>query len=250
MPQLAAQPVNLHTKQANVTNNGEQVMVSLPINGSASSEPMNLLILEATLDGHPTNRALPAYVEAWSNGAPSPLFASFSLGGLVPGSTHTVRFKGTYKTGSATQPFQAVATITIPPPVLLPVTLLKAIAEVHADEQAGLWSYTLRNTEPAGSTLSLREFNLPVGAPFVVKGTPRGWKVQTDNLKFVLWSAENPDDPAYLVPPGESLDGFQIQSGSNSSEGNAFSVHAWNTRTHVTGPVAFGTVLVPRAASH
>jgi hypothetical protein len=225
-------------------------MVSLPILGSASSEPINLMILEATLDGSvPTNRALPAYVGAWSTGAPSPLAASFPLDGMAPGSTHTVRFKGTYKAAAVTHFFQAVATITIPPSVQLPIDLLKATAEVQADEAAGIWSYTLRNTEPAGSTLSLRSFNLPVGAPFVVRATPKGWKVQTDNLKFVLWSLENPNDPAFSVAPGASLDGFQIQSSSKSSEGMAYSVHAWNISTHATGPVAVGTVLVP-AGSH
>lgn len=125
-------------------------------------------------------------------------------------------------------------------------TLLSGKVNVKANEGAGLWEYTISNNEATTSNNAITSFQVRFQAPFVVRSTPAGWKVQTDGTTFVLWRViDTHAQPGSQVQPGEALGGFQLESASKTSEGASFSIGSWNTRTDTVGPPAIGSVLAP-----
>jgi hypothetical protein len=108
------------------------------------------------------------------------------------------------------------------------------------------WSYTLFNDEPAESPQFIKFFQLDVGAPFTVTGTPAGWGFDTDGSSYVLWFNTDEQLPyPNDVAPGASLGGFEIESAAPDSVSSPFGLVAWDHDTDQAGLVTLGEVLAP-----
>ena len=114
------------------------------------------------------------------------------------------------------------------------------------------YSYTLYNDEPVGSSFYIANFTLTLPEPisFNVMSSPTGWNVSTDNRSFVFWyntdlSLPYPND----VAPGNSLDGFSIQSTvPSSAQFVSDEIDAWDHSLDQPGPTVVGNILGPQVA--
>jgi hypothetical protein len=249
MPQTAAPPaatVLTAAQPPTVQNFWQMLTISIPLVTQTSQPVQNVLLIGATLDGTlPPQLALPWFIGNVAPAKETRFNVAFPIAGLVVGSQHSVAVTGTYQTATGTSPFTFNFSVTVPPPRTMPSDLLNVQAEVSVDLAGGVWSYTLLNNELQESGRSVTSFQLRLAAPFVVKGTPQGWAVQTDNLTYVLWHLAEPVvSNAAAVPPGASLTGFVIQSASTTSQGTTFTTASFNATTQKATAGA-GTVLAP-----
>lgn len=132
------------------------------------------------------------------------------------------------------------------------ITAQAQTLQSHVDVSAAapVWSYSLTNDEPAGSNNFLRLFTLDLEAPVTVTGSPQGWAFDTDGLTYVFWfntdlALPYPND----IAPGATLSGFTLESTALVSSQKNYSLLSWDHSADTSGPLAFGTTLVPGFAT-
>jgi hypothetical protein len=77
-----------------------------------------------------------------------------------------------------------------------------------------------------------------------VVGSPSGWKSQSDGEKYVTWVIES---EAFMLPPRQSLGGFQIQGLTVNSVSSPYTLAGWEGATvkEEKGRATFGSVASP-----
>jgi len=167
--------------------------------------------------------------------------ARFSSAGLTAGAKYLLSVRAVYQLDGVNYGLQLNKYITLPAPALPEMPRLRA--RMVAQTVPNYWNYTLVNDEAPGSTQWLASFSVQVAAPVAVTGTPPGWSVVTDNISYVLWTADDFVPPyVHQVQPGQSLGGFQLMSASTSSESSPATVAAWD-QTIDTGGRTIGDYL-------
>jgi hypothetical protein len=107
------------------------------------------------------------------------------------------------------------------------------------------WSYTVFDTEPAGSVNFIYSFDVAVDAPVQVISSPLNWAFDSDNATYVYWydtdSAPYPDD----IAPGASLGGFVLSSPGSGSDLLGDTLAAWDHSLDQPGASVDSTVSAP-----
>jgi hypothetical protein len=242
---LTGAPV-LSTRTPGVLNTANTVSFSLPILNTGSGPATNVFIRDIRLGS--ATRLVPAHFPVFAGTClvDNLIFANarFSGDGLIVGGTYLMTVAGTYQLQGVTYAFKVDRFVVIPSPQPPPLNLLQAHIDVAVG--SGLWSYTVVNDEPDGSSQFINAVSLDIAASITVTGTPQGWQVDTDSASYVLWSAADKQAPyPNHIAPGASLAGFAIQSASTSSESTSFALTAWNHQTDAADLVTFSAVLSP-----
>jgi hypothetical protein len=114
-------------------------------------------------------------------------------------------------------------------------------ATVEVEIRNGLYNYKIINTEPNQSVVA---FHLDIkNIPIKVVGSPAGWQSDTDGQNWVLWIT---DDQKRMIPPGKSLDGFQIHSPTINSVSTPYSLVGFEPGDQKERDAAvFGSVASP-----
>lgn len=119
------------------------------------------------------------------------------------------------------------------------------LTHVDGVQNGTLFTYTVFNDEPAGSTLFITTFSLSPNAPFTVISSPAGWDYQTDNISQIDWYNTDPVLPyPHDIAPGSSVS-FVIQSNTTATELLGDGVTSWDHGSDSGGPSYQGNVIVP-----
>jgi hypothetical protein len=245
---LLAQTPRFNTASPGVlsSENANELTVSLPILNIGTADAANMTVTNITLGsaGRLSPAGLPWFIGDLGVGGSVSVTARFDSSGLIVGGRYLMTVQGTYEADNATFGFAVNRFIVIP--AVSPPDVLYLKAHVTVSTESGTWSYSIFNDEALKSSQFIAAFSLDVVTPFAVTGTPTGWQVETDNLSYVLWFAADEQLPyKHHIPPGESLEGFQIQSTSNGSESTAYIVTAWDHQSNDAGLVSPDVVLSP-----
>lgn len=243
---LLAPAPRFSTVAPGLLNSDGQLTVSLPILNIGTADAANVRVTKISLGSavrrSPAGLPLPLGILP-VNGTAS-ISPRFNTTGLLVGGKYLLSVQGTYEANNLTSGFAINRYIVLPAPSQSPVVYLKAHVDVAV--QPGIWTYTIFNDEPVGSTEFIALFSLEVGSPFTVTGVPAGWEVETDNVSYALWVASDQQSPyPHHIPPGGSLGGFQIQSSKIGSESTGYLVAAWNHQLDQAGLVSPDLVLSP-----
>ena len=225
----------------------DTVVVTIPLSTRSLVVLGNVFIRNATSSIGPSLQpALPWYLGNIISSSGKKISASFSSKGLMPGVTFTLVVSGSYVVASVSESFSLTATILTPSITTSSVALLSSHVTVNVDLRLGLWSYKVWNDELALSDRVIKAFSLRIPTVCVVKSIPNGWAVQTNNSSFVHWHVvEAHGAKGQEVLPGQSLDGFILQSKSQGSEGQSYSLASWSFRKRSSELVGLGTTLTP-----
>ncbi|HEU4452661.1 MAG TPA: hypothetical protein VFR81_06350 [Longimicrobium sp.] len=249
MIQAVAQAPTLETRTPEVLNSGGRVAVALPVLNSGNATAATLTLTSVMLGAAPrVEPALPLVLGDLAPDDSTSVNAVFGAQGLTPGSKLLLTVRGTYRLAGVAYGFTLNRSVAIPAPVTPPVAFLSARVQAAVDAAAGTWSYTVLNTEPAGSPRWISVVSIDTVGPFTVTGTPAGWQVDTDNLTYVLWFAADTAPPyPNQIAPGDSRGGFQIRPdpGRSTSEARAYTISSWNHQTNQADLVVSGTTLTP-----
>jgi hypothetical protein len=111
---------------------------------------------------------------------------------------------------------------------------------VEVDIRDGVYTYTIFNNE---LEQFIHAFHLEIkDTPISVVATPPGWKPGTDGKTYVFWFIE--DHAFLMLPPGESLGGFQIRGSTTNSVTTPYGLGGWD-RTLDKAKVTVGGVASP-----
>jgi len=243
---LLAEAPRFSTAAPGLLNSDGELTISLPLLNIGTADATNVKVTKISLGSaaRTSPAGLPLPVGDVPFNGTSSISPRFSTAGLIVGGKYLLTVQGTYEANNITSGFAVNRYIVLPAPSQAPVLYLKAHVEVTV--QPGVWTYTIFNDEPPGSSQFIALLSLEVGSPFTVTGVPDGWEVETNNVSYGLWVASDQQSPyPHHIAPGGSLGGFQIQSLQNKSESLPYILTAWNHQSNQAGLVSPDVVFSP-----
>ena len=241
----AVNPINIISGEPSVTNNGTELLLSVPISNIGSALAPSIFVTSVTVGGakRTSPQDFPIFVGSLAGGSTGNLNARFLVQGMNVGQKYLLTVRGTYGKNPVLG-FALNRYITIRAVTAFPIRLLKS--HVGVAVQPATWSFTIYNDEPTGSSLYIAAFSVDIVAPVAVTKSPPGWQMDTDYSTYVGWISTDQNLPfSGHVAPGMSLGGFEIQSATPRSESTSYVLTSWDHTTLQAGPVGIDTVLTP-----
>lgn len=239
MPALWTSP-RFFAGNPDILNVEDAFSFSLPLVNRGTAPAANIVLTDITLGG--ARRTFPIDMPMIiGNLATDNLLlvnARFDNSGLVYGAKVIIEISGTYESTNATYRFSVNREIQIPPIVAAPIKFLNA--RLGVSRLRGKTSYTLFNDEGPASPHHINAFSLELVSPATSIRAPKGWAVDTDYRSHILWYAKEEDGQS--VPPGTSIEGFELRSEGRKSEPRAFTITSWNQEHKEAGPVYLGSI--------
>jgi len=251
---MATVPVRVMLGAPGIEHAARELRLALHIMNVGEQALERLHVTAVTLTNAPGNGggaalrtspvAFPIVLSTLGAGAVAHLAVRFSSAALVVGSKVLLTLTGSYVQGGASYGLTLNRYLEVPPAGAAAVPALAA--RLVSTTATNYWNYTLSNDETAASGLHVATLALSVAAPVTVTGTPPGWTVETDNMTYVLWRADDylPPYPRQIAP-GQSLGGFQLMSARTRSEATPAVLTAWNHALDDAGPVLADYALTP-----